>query len=64
MNLSVDPEYVFAKASLLLYEQLPKGSADWKGWDQQTVEWRNAAERMERKAMTRPYQGSRSVEDV
>ena len=64
VNLSVDPEYVFAKASLLLYEQLPKGSADWKGWDQQTVEWRNAAERMERKAMTRPYQGSRSVEDV
>lgn len=63
-NLPINPQYVMARASADLYEQLPKGGADWKGYSEQAAIWRAEAAALERKMRTRVYQGSSAVRDV
>lgn len=63
-NLPVNPQYVMARASADLYEQLPKGSADWKGYSEQANIWRGEAAALERKMRTRVSQGASAVRDV
>lgn len=63
-NLPVDPEYVFNRAAAELAMALPGGAADWKGWAQKAERWEARADEIEKKSRTRPYLGSRALEDV
>lgn len=61
-NLPVDPEYVLARASSDLYRQLPANVQE--SYVSKLNAWEDTARRMERQTITKPYPGSRAVEDL
>jgi len=64
INLPVDPEYVLNRAAAELYNTLPGGRADWKGWGAKAREWEARAQQLETKTSTKPHWGSRAVEEI